>query len=107
MFRFNDKCVCSECAFQLRILMMTSLADSALSLKWYVSLEAHLKAFCLGNTVFIQAAKMPDDLEGAKPSVVAELVAYFTKPEAYFVTGRFPRSHVYHHLLIPFVRTND
>ncbi len=32
---------------------------------------------------------MPDDLEGAKPSVVAELVAYFTKPEAYFVTGGF------------------
>ncbi|KAJ3487495.1 hypothetical protein NLI96_g3496 [Meripilus lineatus] len=40
------------------------------------------------GSVAKMAAKMPDDLEGAKPSVVAELVAYFTKPEAYFVTGQ-------------------
>lgn len=30
---------------------------------------------------------MPEDLEGAQPQIVAELVAYLIKPEAYFVTG--------------------
>jgi len=33
-------------------------------------------------------ANIPADLEGAKPSVVAELVAYLIKPEAYFVNGQ-------------------
>ncbi len=32
---------------------------------------------------------MPEDIEGAQPSIVAGLVSYITKPEAYFVTGAF------------------
>lgn len=34
------------------------------------------------------ASNMPADLEGAKPNVIAELVAYLIKPEAYFVNGQ-------------------
>ena len=30
---------------------------------------------------------MPPELEGAKPGVIAELIAYMIKPEAYYMTG--------------------
>jgi len=32
--------------------------------------------------------KMPDGVGGAEPNVIAELVAYLIKPEAFFVTGQ-------------------
>lgn len=31
---------------------------------------------------------MDPNYQGAQPSVVAELVAYIVKPEAYFMTGK-------------------
>lgn len=37
-----------------------------------------------------QAAKLPPELEGAKPDVIAELVGYLVKPQAYFMTGISP-----------------
>lgn len=41
-----------------------------------------------GDSTDAQASKMPPDLEGAKPDVIAELVAYLIKPQAYFMTGQ-------------------
>ncbi|TCD69750.1 hypothetical protein EIP91_006286 [Steccherinum ochraceum] len=40
------------------------------------------------GSVAKMAAKMPPELEGAKPDVIAELVAYLIKPQAYFMTGQ-------------------
>lgn len=33
---------------------------------------------------------MPPELEIAKPDIIAELVAYLIKPQAYFMTGMVP-----------------
>jgi len=40
------------------------------------------------GSVAKMAANMPPELEGAKPDVIAELVAYLIKPQAYFMTGQ-------------------
>ncbi|KAK7685008.1 hypothetical protein QCA50_011843 [Cerrena zonata] len=40
------------------------------------------------GSVAKMAAKMDPNYEGAQPGVVAELVAYIVKPEAYFMTGQ-------------------
>ncbi|KAI0074976.1 NAD-P-binding protein [Panus rudis PR-1116 ss-1] len=40
------------------------------------------------GSVAKMAAKMPPELEGAHPKVIGELISYFIKPEAHFVTGQ-------------------
>ncbi|THH26902.1 hypothetical protein EUX98_g7291 [Antrodiella citrinella] len=40
------------------------------------------------GSVAKMAANMPPEMEGAKPDVIAELVAYLIKPQAWFMTGQ-------------------
>lgn len=48
--------------------------------------------FCVythfGLTVTTQHAGLPPDVPSAGPEVVASLVSYLAKPEAYFITGK-------------------
>ncbi|KAH8102263.1 hypothetical protein BXZ70DRAFT_890605 [Cristinia sonorae] len=52
-----------------------------------ITVNSYAPGFIL--TPMQQLAKMPAESDGAKPEVVAELVAYLIKPQAYFMTGAF------------------
>jgi len=54
----------------------------------YTPMVSHPDDAKHGGTGSVAAMTLPDGIGGAGPEVIAELVAYLIKPEAYFVTGQ-------------------